>query len=100
MNVPAPGSQNPAPIPREEFEQFVVALTHDIRNRLNTIALEAADLAELAGPPADATRLQQCVQDCSAYLKKVRETVAPEDSHTNTVALAEFVKKLREGQNL
>ena len=95
----APGSPIPTPVPREEFEQFLNALTHEIRNRLNTIALEAADLAELAGPPADATRLQQRVQDCSAYLRKVRQTLAPDDSHTSTVALAEFVKKLREEQN-
>jgi signal transduction histidine kinase len=100
MNAPAPGSSNPAPVPRTEFEQFLNALTHEIRNRLNTIALEAADLAELAGPPADATRLQQRVQDCSAYLKKIRETLAPDDSHTKTVALSEFVKKLREEQHL
>jgi signal transduction histidine kinase len=84
------------PVPREEFEQFINALTHDIRNRLNSIALEAADLAEQAGPPADATRLQQYVQDCSQYLKTIRETLAPDDSHTDTVALSEFVKKLRE----
>ncbi len=41
----------PGPVPREEFEHFLVALTHEIRNRLNGIALEAADIAELAGPP-------------------------------------------------
>ena len=86
----------PSAVPREEFESFILALTHDIRNRLNTIALEAADLAEQAGPPADATRLQQHVQDCSQYLKNIRETLAPDESHTKTVALTEFVKKLRE----
>jgi signal transduction histidine kinase len=100
MNSSAPGSPGPAPVPREEFESFINALTHEIRNRLNSIALEAADLAEQAGPPADATRLQEHVQDCSAYLKKVRETLAPDDSHTKTVALTEFVKKLREKGHL
>jgi signal transduction histidine kinase len=93
-------TQLPSAVPRAEFEQFLVALTHDIRNRLNSIALEAADLAEQAGPPADATRLQQYVQECSAYLKTVRETLAPDESHTNTVALTEFVKKLRERKSL
>ena len=88
--------RGPTAVPRDEFEQFIVALTHDIRNRLNSIALEAADLAEQAGPPADATRLQQYVQECSAYLKTVRETLAPDESHTDTIALTEFVKKLRE----
>jgi signal transduction histidine kinase len=83
-------------VPREEFELFLGALTHEIRNRLNSIALEAADLAEQAGPPADAMRLQQYVQDCSAFLKKVRETLAPDDPHAEKMALAEFVKRLRE----
>jgi len=91
-----PLMRGPTAVPREEFEAFVIALTHDIRNRLNSIALEAADLAEQAGPPADGTRLQQCVQDCSAYLKTIRETLAPDESHTKTVALTEFVKKLRQ----
>ena len=100
MSAPDPGFPNPAAVPREEFEQFVNALTHEIRNRLSSIALEAADLAELAGPPADATRLQQHVQDCSAYLKKIRDTLAPDDSHTSTGTLSEFVKKLREEQHL
>jgi signal transduction histidine kinase len=86
----------PTAVPREEFEQFINVMTHDIRNKLNSIALEAADLAEVAGPPADATRLQQYVQDCSMYLKTIRETLAPDDSHTGTVALADFVKRLRE----
>lgn len=90
----------PTAVPREEFEQFINALTHEIRNRLNSIALEAADLAEQAGPPADAARLQQYVQDCSTYLKIIRENLAPDDSHTETVALTEFVKKLREKKPL
>ncbi len=83
-------------VPREEFERFLSALTHEIRNRLNSIALEAADLAEQAGPPADAMRLQQYVQECSAFLKKVRETLAPDDPNAEKMSLPEFVKKLRE----
>ncbi|HEV3270791.1 MAG TPA: hypothetical protein VGZ93_01285 [Candidatus Methylacidiphilales bacterium] len=92
-----PGSDQ---IPREEFERFLNALTHEIRNRLNSIALEAADLAEQAGPPADATRLQEHVQDCSAFLKKVRETWAPDDSHAKKVPLADFIKEVREQRHL
>ncbi len=91
-----PVLRGPSAVPREEFEQFIVSLTHEIRNRLNSIALEATDLAEQAGPPADGARLQQYVQECSAYLKTIRETLAPDESHTKTVALTEFVKKLRE----
>jgi signal transduction histidine kinase len=81
-------------IQREEFEKFITDLTHDIRNRLNGIALEAADLAEQAG--ADGTRLQQYVQECSAYLKSVRETLAPDDSRTSHITLSDFIRKSRE----
>jgi signal transduction histidine kinase len=100
MNAPASGSHDSNQLPREEFEHFLNALTHEIRNRLNSIALEAADLAEQAGPPADATRLQEHVQDCSAFLKKVRETWAPDDSHAKKAPLADFVKEVREQRHL
>jgi signal transduction histidine kinase len=100
MNAPAPNSPDLNYIRREEFEQFLNALTHEIRNRLNSIALEAADLAEQAGPPADATRLQEYVQDCSAFLRKLREGLAADDAHAEKASLAEFIKKLREHKNL
>lgn len=100
MNASASGSQDPDYVSREEFESFLTALTHEIRNRLSGISLEAADLAEQAGPPADATRLQEHVQDCSAFLKKVRENLAPDDPHAGKISLPDFVKKLREQKHL
>jgi len=81
-------------VSREELELFVQALTHEIRNRLSGISLEAADLAEQAGTQIDANRLQQQVQDCSAFLKKVRELVSPDGAEK--MALAEVVKRLKE----
>jgi len=96
FTVEIPPANGPGLVPREEFERFLSALTHEIRNRLNSIALEAADLAEQAGPPADAMRLQQYVQECSAFLKKVRETLAPDDPNAEKMSLPDFVKKLRE----
>ena len=89
-------SNEPITIPREEFEQFLVALTHDIRNKLNSIALEAADLAEQADGQVDGARLQQYVQDCSAFLKNVRQTLAPDDPNADKMNLPEFVQHLRE----
>jgi len=83
-------------IPREEFERFLVALTHDIRNKLNGIALEAADLSEQADGQIDATRLQQYVQDCSGFLKRIRESLAPEDPRVEKMNLLDFVQGLRE----
>ena len=96
VNPSSESSPAPTGVPRAEFEHFLNALTHEIRNRLNSIALEAADLAEQAGPPADATRLQQHVQDCSAFLKKVRETLASDDSYAEKVTLSDFIRKLRD----
>ncbi|MCE0483775.1 MAG: hypothetical protein LV479_06010 [Methylacidiphilales bacterium] len=90
-----PSSAQPS-VPREELQEFLVAFTHEIRNRLNGIALEAADLAEQAGPTADASRLQKQIQDCSAFLKSVRETLAPDDPQAERISLTDFVKKLRE----
>ena len=86
--------QDPLVIPREEFEKFLVALTHDIRNKLNSIALEAADLSEQA-EGVDGTRLQQYVQDCSAFLKNVRQTLAPDDPRAEKMNLPDFVQHLR-----
>jgi len=81
-------------VSREEFEQFLQALTHEIRNRLSGISLEAADLAEQAGTKVDTSRLQQQVQDCSAFLKKLRELVTADGAEK--LALADIVKKLKE----
>jgi signal transduction histidine kinase len=93
----APEHPTPTPpVPRDEFEKFLHALVHEIRNRLNGIALEATDLAEQASPQADATRLQQQVQECSAFLKKIREVLAPDAPQTEKMALADFLKKLRD----
>jgi len=94
--MPPTKPEQPATVPREEFERFLVVFTHEIRNKLNAIALEAADLAEQIGPSADAARLQQQVQECSAFLKKVRQALAPDDPRAEKVALPEFVKKMRE----
>ncbi len=93
----APKNPNPPEtVTREEFEQFLTAFTHEIRNRLNLIALEATDLAEQAGPQADSIRLQQHIRDCSAFLKSVRDTLAPDDPAARKIALAEFTARLRD----
>jgi len=87
---------NEPKVTREEFEQFLHLFTHEIRNRLNGISLEASDLAEQAGPQADVTRLHQQIRDCSIFLKTVRDALAPDDPEAEKLALADFVKKLRE----
>jgi signal transduction histidine kinase len=67
------------PIPREEFEAFTSKFVHDLRNFLNAISLEAADLAEQSGVAGGGARLQEQVRRCSNYLKEVRLAAAPQD---------------------
>jgi signal transduction histidine kinase len=86
----------PVPVSREDFELFLQALTHEIRNRLSGISLEAADLAEQAGPEIDSSRLQQQVQDCSTFLRKVREIAALDGAEAGKLALADVTKKLKD----
>ena len=92
----ASNPKNPAEFSREEFEKFLHALTHELRNQLNAISLEVTDLAEQAGPQIDAVRVQQQVRECSTLLKKVRESLAPDDPKAEKMTLSEMVKKLRE----
>ncbi len=92
----AANPNGPAPLPREEVEDFLHVFTHELRNRLNSIALEATDLAEQAGPQADSSRLQRQVRECSAFLKNVRDLLTPDDPQAKKIALPELVKKLRE----
>ena len=86
----------PDDLTREEFEEFLRVFTHEIRNRLNSIALEAADLAEQAGSGVDSSRLQGRIQDCSAFLKEVRAMLAPESAQTKKAAPADVIIKWRE----
>jgi signal transduction histidine kinase len=82
-------------IAREEFEKFLHAFTHELRNKLNGIALEAADLAEQIGKDADARRLQQQVQACSAFLKEARDALAPDQINAVRMGLADFIRDLK-----
>ena len=86
----------PVPVSREDFELFLQALTHEIRNRLSGISLEAADLAEQAGAQVDGNRLQQQVQECSAFLKKVREQVTLDGAEAGKLSLPDANKKIRD----
>ena len=92
--IPSPGESRA--VSREELELFLQALTHEIRNRLSGIALEAADLAEQAAPQLDASRLQQQVQDCSTFLKKVRELLAAGGTEAGEISLVDATRKLKD----
>jgi hypothetical protein len=78
---------------RADFDEFINVFTHEIRNRLNAVSLEVADLSEQGG--INAARLEQRVRDCAAYLKTVRELVTPDDPAAEKRSLTEIVAMLR-----
>jgi signal transduction histidine kinase len=86
---------NDAALSREEFDEFVNVFTHEIRNRLNAIGLEAADLAEQEEGAADIGRLEGRVRDCSAFLKVVRDLLVPDDPEAERLPLAEIIARVR-----
>ena len=82
---------------REEFDEFVNVLTHEIRNRLNAVSLEVADLAEQLEGGVDARRLERRMRDCSAFLKTMRDLIVPDDPAAEKLSLPEMVARLRAG---
>jgi signal transduction histidine kinase len=92
----SPASSPPADaLTRAEFDEFLQLFTHELRNRLNGIALEAADLAEQVEDAADASRLQGRVRECAELLRTVREMLTPEDPEARPLSVAEAMVKLR-----
>ena len=86
---------NSSSLSRADFEEFLHVFTHELRNRLNAIGLEAADLAEQAGEGVDALRLQAQVRECAAFLKNARELLAPEDPAIERPSLPAAIARLR-----
>jgi signal transduction histidine kinase len=84
-----------ASVSREEFEEFLNIFTHEIRNRLNIVSLEASDLAEQLEGQVDIARLQGRVRDCSEFLKLIRDQLVPENPGADKVSLSEMIAKLR-----
>ncbi len=88
--------RNPGPpISREEFVEFLHLFTHEIRNRLNAIGLEAANLAEQPPGEIDIGGLERQIRDCSTFLKTVRDTLAPGEPAAPPAPLAEITARLR-----
>jgi signal transduction histidine kinase len=88
----------PTDLSRAEFEEFLHFLTHEVRNRLNAIGLEAADLAEQMDDSGKALRLQMQVRECAAFLKTARELLSPDDPEATPCTLNAAIARLR-GKN-
>ena len=104
-------SEAPPPPPSsveklDDLERLITAGTHEMRNLINSIALEIAYLLESESEAADDKYKKQFerwmpeMQFCSSLLKRLREKhssiCGSEDENQDTVALSQFVQKLRE----
>jgi signal transduction histidine kinase len=85
----------PTDLSRAEFEEFLHFFTHEVRNRLNAIGLEAADLAEQMDDSSKALRLQSQVRECAAFLKAAREILSPDDPEADRATLTAAIARLR-----
>ncbi len=65
-------------VSRVDFEAWLHDFIHEIRNHLNGISLEATNIGDEFGASDEMRRLQMKVQICGAYLKLIRDGMAPE----------------------
>ena len=98
MTVSTPQISDEAPaLSRAEFDEFLSVFTHEIRNRLNVVGLEASDLAEQLEGELDIGRLQGRIRDCSEFLRLVRDLLVPENAAQEKLPLGEVISRLRAG---
>jgi hypothetical protein len=80
-------------VPRIEIEAWLHDFVHELRNHLNNISLEAANLADVAGNPPEAVQLQMKIQICGAYLKLIRDGIAPDQPRFERATVREILEE-------
>jgi two-component sensor histidine kinase len=90
---------SPTPVPWPQVATFVRQLSHDLRNDLNSLSLEAALIKELVSDPEVATsanRIQVQLREIANRLKDLStRLVLPAPQPTN-IPLAELAKHLQD----
>ncbi len=85
-------------IPMERVSRFVRQLTHDIRNGLSAIDLEAAFVAELVDDPEaseEVRKLRKLVSNTAKSLRDVSQFFQPVTLHTMPWEATLFIEELR-----
>lgn len=85
-------------IPWNELTKFVGQLSHDLRNHLNAIELQAAFLNELATDPeakSEIGRLREMTGEMNAHLQRLSASLARLHPSTMRYLAAEFVEDLQ-----
>ena len=78
--------------------KFIGQLSHDLRNHLNAVELQAAYLGEIVDTPEARTeikRLREMTGDLSAHLQKLSATLAKVRPQMMPYPAADFVEDLR-----
>ncbi len=88
----------PSPVSWSRVTAFVRQLSHDIRNDLNALSLEAALLKELVTDPdaaTSATRIQSQLRDIANRLKDLSSRYALPAPQPGPVSIAEIARHLQ-----
>jgi signal transduction histidine kinase len=84
---------SPSPVPWSQIAAFVRQLSHDVRNDLNALSLEAALLKELVTDPeavVSANRIQSQLRETAARLKDLSSRFALPVPQIGNVSLKEL----------
>jgi K+-sensing histidine kinase KdpD len=93
------GSSQKPSVGWDDVVRFVRQLSHDLRNSLNAIELQAALLAESATDPnqqEDVGRLRSSVSEMGRSLQKMTAALQPPAPHLMRYGAADFVEDLQE----
>ena len=89
---------SPTPVPWPQIAAFVRQLSHDLRNDLNSLSLEAALIKELSADPEAATsanRIQTQLRDIANRLKDLSARYIIPTPQPTAVPLAELATHLQ-----
>lgn len=81
-----------------EVTKFIGQLSHDLRNHLNAVELQAAYLGEIVDQPegkAEVKRLREMTADLNAHLQELSASLAKVQPQMMPYAAADFVEDLR-----
>ena len=86
------------PVPFERVSAILRQLSHDVRNELGALDLEAAYIAEASKEPstaAEAKRLRNIVAEAAVKLKKLSAAVGPLSIQAHPISARMFVEEVR-----
>jgi K+-sensing histidine kinase KdpD len=85
-------------VPWSDVVRFIRQLSHDLRNQLNALELQAAFLTELATDPEvkeEVRRLRQMVSASAGSLQKITTRIGPVNLNLMSYGAANFVEDFR-----